>query len=199
MNTYKTKKEAAQSNKPTAPQNIQYPTHNPHSKSTTKDIIYIGLLSALCIVFTTIKVPLPTGAMVHLGTAALFSMASVFGGFYAGLAGAIGSGIFDLIMGHSQYTVFSIVIKGLAGVIVGILTVGWRHSLPARSISTLRILLAMLVGAVWTAAGYFVAWLVVLDSYIAAITRLPASFLTSGIGILVALLLIPILRRITSK
>ena len=169
------------------------------SRSTTKDIIYIGLLSALCIVFTTIKVPLPTGAMVHLGSAALFSIASVFGGFYAGLAGAIGSGIFDLIMGHSQYTLFSIVIKGLAGVIVGVLTVGWRPSIPARSISTPRILLAMLVGAIWTAAGYFVAWWVVLDSYIAAVTRLPASFLTSGIGILVALLLIPILRRIPRK
>ena len=98
------------------------------------------------------------------------------GGFYAGLAGAIGSGIFDLIMGHSQYTLFSIVIKGLAGVIVGVLTVGWRPSIPARSISTPRILLAMLVGAIWTAAGYFVAWWVVLDSYIAAVTRLPASF-----------------------
>ena len=164
-----------------------------------KDIIYIGLLSALCIVFTIIKVPLPTGAMVHLGSAALFSMASVFGGFYAGLAGAIGSGIFDLIMGHSQYTVFSIVIKGLAGVIVGLLTVGWRPSVPVRPVSTLRLLFAMCVGAIWTAAGYFVAWWVVLDSYIAAVTRLPASFLTSGIGILVALLLIPILRRIPRK
>ena len=167
--------------------------------STTKDIIYIGLLSALCFVFTTIKVPLPTGAMVHLGSAALFSIASVFGGFYAGLAGAIGSGIFDLITGYFQYTAFSIVIKGLTGVIVGLLTVGWRPSIPARSVSTPRILLAMLVGAIWTAAGYFVAWWVVLENYFAAVTRLPASFLTSGIGILVALLLIPILRRIPRK
>jgi len=187
-----------QSTNTATPQHTQ-PAISTSSRSTTKDIIYIGLLSALCIVFTTIKVPLPTGAMVHLGSAALFSIASVFGGFYAGLAGAIGSGIFDLIMGHSQYTLFSIVIKGLAGVIVGVLTVGWRPTIPARSISTPRILLAMLVGAIWTAAGYFVAWWVVLDSYIAAVTRLPASFLTSGIGILVALLLIPILRRIPRK
>ena len=167
--------------------------------SSVKDIIYIGLLSALCFVFTTLKVPLPTGAMVHLGSAALFSIASVFGGFYAGLAGAIGSGIFDLIAGHFQYTAFSIVIKGLTGVIIGLLTVGWRPSIPARFVSTPRILLAMLVGAIWTAAGYFVAWWVVLNSYTVAASNLPASFLTSGIGILVALLLIPILRRITSK
>ena len=145
------------------------------------------------------KVPLPTGAMVHLGSAALFSIASVVGGFYAGLAGAIGSGIFDLITGHFQYTVFSIVIKGLTGVIIGLLTVGWRPSVPARSVSTPRILLAMLVGAIWTAAGYFVAWWVVLNSYAVAANNLPASFLTSGIGILVALLLIPILRRIPRK
>ena len=117
MNTYKTNNDMTKSTNTATSQHTQ-PATSTSSRSTTKDIIYIGLLSALCIVFTTIKVPLPTGAMVHLGTAALFSMASVFGGFYAGLAGAIGSGIFDLIMGHSQYTLFSIVIKGLAGVIV---------------------------------------------------------------------------------
>ena len=198
MNTYKTNNDTTQVDNTAISQHANQSALT-SSKSTTKDIIYIGLLSALCIVFTTIKVPLPTGAIVHLGSAALFSIASVFGGFYAGLAGAIGSGIFDLIMGHSQYTVFSIIIKGLAGVIVGLLTVGWRPSVLARSISIPRILLAMLVGAIWTAAGYFVAWWVVLDSYIAAVTRLPASFLTSGIGILVALLLIPILRRIPRK
>lgn len=198
MNTYKTNNDTTQAAN-TATSQYTHQSTSTSSRSTTKDIIYIGLLSALCIVFTTIKVPLPTGAMVHLGSAALFSMASVFGGFYAGLAGAIGSGIFDLIMGHSQYTAFSIVIKGLAGVIVGLLTVGWRPAAPVRSVSTLRLLFAMIVGAIWTAAGYFVAWWIVLDSYIAALTRLPASFLTSGIGILVALLLIPILRRIPRK
>ena len=108
MNTYKTNNNTTQTNNPTTSQHTNQSVST-NSRSTSKDLIYIGLLSDLCIVFKTIKVPLPTGAMVHLGSAALFSMASVFGGFYAGLAGAIGSGIFDIIMGHSQYTVFSMV------------------------------------------------------------------------------------------
>ena len=63
MNTYKTNNDMTQSTNTATPQHTQ-PAISTSSRSTTKDIIYIGLLSALCIVFTTIKVPLPTGAMV---------------------------------------------------------------------------------------------------------------------------------------
>ena len=95
-------------------------------KLTAKDIIYIGLLSALCAIATVINIPIPGGAMVHLGSAALFTSSILFGGLYGGLAGAIGSGLFDLVMGHSAYTVFSIIIKGLAGLIIGLIATGYR-------------------------------------------------------------------------
>lgn len=168
-------------------------------KFTTKDIIYIGLLSAICMVATTIKVDLPNGSMAHLGSAALFTLSAVFGGLYGGLAGALGSGLFDLVMGHSQYTVFSIVIKGFAGVIVGLLTVGFAPFNKKAHPSMGRVLFAMIIGAIWTAAGYYVAWAVVLNSYHAAFVRLPASFITSGVGIAVAIFLIPVLRRIVRQ
>ena len=57
---------------------------------SVRDIIFIGLLSAMCVLATTIKVPFGTGAMVHLGTAMLYTIGIVFGGVYAGFAGAIG-------------------------------------------------------------------------------------------------------------
>lgn len=57
-----------------------------------RDVIYVGVLSALCAIATTILIPLPTGGMVHLGSAALFTISALFGGIYGGLAGAIGSG-----------------------------------------------------------------------------------------------------------
>ncbi|MGI6705831.1 MAG: ECF transporter S component [Clostridia bacterium] len=59
-----------------------------------RDIVRIGMLAALCIVATMIKIPYGHGAMVHLGTAAIFTFAILFGGVYAGLAGAIGSAFF---------------------------------------------------------------------------------------------------------
>ncbi|SUP42646.1 ECF transporter S component [Veillonella criceti] len=165
-----------------------------------RDIIYIGMLSALCALATTLLIPLPTGAMVHLGSAALFTIAALFGGLYGGLAGAIGSGLFDLVMGHSAYTLFSIIIKGLSGLIVGYMVVGFRpNPRKARESTWMRLLLAMLVGSIWTALGYFVAWEYVLNSFAAAVSRLPATFLTSGVGIIVALFLVNALRKVIHK
>ncbi len=42
-------------------------------KLKTRDIVYIGFIAALCAVATTIRIEIPGGAMVHLGSAALFS------------------------------------------------------------------------------------------------------------------------------
>lgn len=100
-------------------------------------------------------------------------------------------------MGHSAYTLFSIVIKGISGLVVGYMIVGFRpNPLKAREATFARLLSAMLVGAVWTALGYLVAWAYVLDSFMVAVGNLPASFLTSGIGIVVALFLVKGLRNI---
>lgn len=75
--------------------------------------------------------------------------------------------------------------------------VGFRpNPLKAREATFARLLSAMLVGAVWTALGYLVAWAYVLDSFMVAVGNLPASFLTSGIGIVVALFLVKGLRNI---
>ena len=63
--------------------------------------------------------------MVHLGSAALFTTSILFGGLYGGLGAAIGSALFDLFGGHTQYIVFSFFIKGIAGLIVGGMTAGY--------------------------------------------------------------------------
>ena len=84
-------------------------------KLSTRDIVYIGFIAALCAVATTIRIEIPGGAMVHLGSAALFTTSILFGGLYGGLGAAIGSALFDLFGGHTQYIVFSFFIKGIAG------------------------------------------------------------------------------------
>lgn len=169
-------------------------------KIKTYEILRVGLLAAVIALSTTILIPLPTGGMVHLGSAALFTVATLFGGFYGGLAGGIGSFLFDLVMGYSPYTLFSLIIKGVAGFLVGYISVGlYPPSLNRQPLSWGRLILALLVGTLWTALGYFIAWLIVLDSRALAIAHLPASFLTSGVGIVIALLLIPRLSKITRR
>lgn len=168
----------------------------------TKDVIFIGMLAAICAIATTLKVPLPTGAMVHLGTAAIFIIGIAFGGVYAGLAGAIGSAFFDLLMGFSPYTLWSFGIKGVAGFIVGSVAKGvWPE--PSYYSSgrgwLKKAVLGCILAAVWTLGGYILAWWQVLGSLAVALANIPASLLTSGIGMIVALVLSPKIRKLANR
>jgi uncharacterized membrane protein len=162
----------------------------------------IGMLAAICAIATTLKVPLPTGAMVHLGTAAIFIIGIAFGGVYAGIAGAIGSAFFDLLMGFSPYTLWSFVIKGVAGLIVGTIAKGlWPkvdyYNSGKRWLG--KALLGCVLAALWTLGGYILAWWQVLGSLAVALGNIPASLLTSGIGMIVALLLSPKIRKLVNR
>jgi uncharacterized membrane protein len=152
-------------------------------KLSIRDTITIGMLAAVCTVATTIKVPFGNGAMVHLGSAAIYTFAILFGGMYAGFAGAIGSALFDIAMGFSPYTLWSFVIKGVAGLIAGSIS----HSGGAKGKSLARNILALVLAAAWTLAGYLVAWTAVLGKFEAALANAPSSLMTSSAGILIAI------------
>jgi uncharacterized membrane protein len=152
-------------------------------KFSTRDLTMIGMLAALCVVGTTIKIPFGQGAMVHLGSAAIFTSGLLFGGVYAGLAGAIGSAFFDILMGFSPYTLWSFLIKGIAGYLAGTIA----HSGGSNGKSFVRDVLALIVAAAWTLAGYLVAWTFVIGKWEVAVLNWPASVMTSSAGILVAI------------
>lgn len=153
----------------------------------------IGMLAAICVISTFIKIPFGAGAMVHLGSAFIFTAAGIFGGVYTGLAAAIGSALYDLLMGFSPYTLWSFCIKGVAGLIAGYIAVGVypQH----KPYSLYRHLLAMLLAAIWTLAGYILAWWQVIGSFTVALANTPASLLTSFVGLIVAVILTPLLRK----
>jgi len=163
------------------------------------DLIMIGMLAAVCVIATMIKVPLPTGGMVHLGTAAVFVTGALFVGVYAGWAAAIGSAFFDLLMGFSPYTLWSFVIKGIAGFAVGIVACGLWPENNAGNRWFARALAGMLIGGICNLAGYILAWWAVIGSWAVALGNSPSSLLTSGIGMILALLILPKLRKVLQK
>ena len=171
---------------------------------TIKDTITIGVLAGMCAIATSLKIPLGVGAMVHLGTAFMFTVAIVQGGVYAGLSAAIGSAFFDLLMGFSPYTPWSFFIKGIAGLLAGTIAHGlWpqehRQYSDANRRWLLRAVIGCLVAAAWTLGGYMVAWWQVTGSLTVAISNMPASLLTSGVGLPIALLLAPRLRKALNR
>lgn len=157
---------------------------------TVFDIALVGILSALVVIGTMLRIPLGKEASVHLGSAVIYIAALVFGGVPACLAGAMGSAAFDIMFGLGAYTPWSIVIKGTAGLVAGLLSPrldgdGGRLS----KAHFLRQLIALLVSAVIIMGGYLLAWTVNLGSFASALGNLPATLLTSGLGILPAMLL----------
>lgn len=171
-------------------------------KFGVRDIVFAGVLAGMCAVATSIKIPFGVGAMIHLGSAFIFTVAIIFGGVYAGLAGAIGSALFDLVMGFSPYTVWSFVIKGIAGLIAGTIAKGlWpetgRWTVGNKWLG--RAITGCVLAAAWTLAGYTVAWWQVTGSLATAFANMPSSLLTSGVGLIIALLLSPKLRKVLNR
>lgn len=165
-----------------------------------RDVVFIGVLSSMCVIATTIKIPFGAGAMVHLGSASIFLAGILFGGVYAGMSGALGSALFDLVMGHSPYTVWSFFIKGIAGFIVGTVAAGlWPESSPVNKPWILRAVLGCILAAAWTLGGYIVAWSQVTGSMGVALSNSSSSLMTSGVGFFVAMLLASKLRRAIKK
>lgn len=170
-----------------------------------RDLVFIGVLSAMCTIATTIKIPFGVGAMIHLGSAMIYTTGIVFGGVYAGFAGALGSAFFDLIMGYSPYTLWSFIIKGIAGLIVGVTAKGlWPERRPTvasilGSNLMFRSIIACVFGAAWTLGGYLVAWWQVTGSWAVAVSNAPGSLLTSSAGMAVALILAPRLRKVLNR
>ncbi len=155
---------------------------NNKQKFSINDIVSTAMLIALVILSTFIKIPFG-GAMVHLGSAAIFLSGILFGGKKAAIAGSVGSFLFDLLIGQGAYTLWSLMIKGLAGFTVG--TVAWSGGKKGKVMS--RNVIACLAGAVVTLIGYEIAWAVVGGSIQFAIANIPASLLTSSLGMLVAI------------
>ena len=177
---------------------------NNKRRLTIKDTVTIGVLAGMCAIATSLKIPLGVGAMVHLGTAFMFTVAIVQGGVYAGLSAAIGSAFFDLLMGFSPYTPWSFFIKGIAGLLAGTIAHGlWPQEHPHYSDANrrwlLRAVIGCLVAAAWTLGGYMVAWWQVTGSLTVAISNMPASLLTSGVGLPIALLLAPRLLKALNR
>ena len=155
-----------------------------NKKLTVKDIVITALLAAICFVATYIHIPFGK-AMIHLGTTAIFISAMLFGGVKGGLAGGIGLGLFDLLGGYVAYAPWTLLTKGLTGLVCGLISFAGRKNGGFGRQSAFDIL-GCLAGGVISLAGYIAADCVIYDMGVAYINAI-ASLTTTGIGIVIAL------------
>ncbi|MFA9398476.1 MAG: ECF transporter S component [Clostridiaceae bacterium] len=163
---------------------------------TTKKIVRIGLLSALCFAATFIRIPLPflgPNSMVHLGTTVLF-ISAVLVGSEAGWAGAIGCSLFDLML-MPIYAIPTFIIKGLQGYVVG--KIVFMNNKEGNSF--VQNLVGFLVGSIISLLGYFLTDGIIYGNWTTALVSTLGSLLTSGIGIIFAMIIITLIRPIINK
>ena len=98
------------------------------------------------------------------------------------------------------FTLLLIFIKGIAGLIVGGMTAGYLPpSITKPTASFTRILIALIIGTIWTAFGYFLAWWFVLESAAVAASKIQYSLITSAAGVVVAIILTPKLQKVVRR
>ena len=147
----------------------------------TKKVVLSGLMIALvCIATMAIQIPVPgTNGYVNIGDSIIFITSILFGPVSGMIAGSVGSALADLLSGYTHWALFTLVIKGFEGYIVGLIL---------RSSNTIfKNILATLVGMAVMVLGYFIAGSILEGSFIVAVRSIPSNIIQGAVSIVLAI------------
>ncbi len=121
-------------------------------KMDSRNLAAMAIMGALTTVVTMFALPFaPTGGFFNLGDAIVMTTALIFGPIVGAVAGGVGSALADLLLGYSEFAPFTLLIKGLEGLLIGIIAGGKGKT------SLARLAVAWVVGGVVIVGGYWVA------------------------------------------
>lgn len=152
----------------------------------TKDVCLQGLMIALVTVSTMVfQVPVSaTQGYIHLGDSMILLISIFFGWRYGMVAGGVGSALADLLSGYAHWVPFTLIIKGLMGLIIGKVA---DYAGKEGSFFRLRNLLGSVLGLVWMIVGYFLGGAVLKSSFLVAATSIPENAVQAGAGLVIFL------------
>ncbi len=152
-----------------------------------RTIAITAVMTAVIFVLTRlIQIPTPAKGYVHLGDAGIFFTAFAFGPWVGGIAGGLGTALADVTSGYPQWAIFSFLVHGLQGLVVGWLVV--------RQQEWQWILVAVGIGSAIVVVGYFFAGIVLMGLATAA-AEIPANIVQALSGGLVGAPLFVAVRR----
>lgn len=140
-------------------------------------LIYTALLTALCCVATmVIPIPTPTGGYLNAGDIVVVLSALLAGPLYGGIAAGCGSALADVLGSYMLYAPGTLVIKGCAAVVAGLIFRSSRQNFRSA-------LIASVCGELCMVLGYFAfeAW--VLGMGLGAAVEIPGNAMQAIAGI----------------
>lgn len=151
-----------------------------------RQITTYAMLIALTVALSlTILIPVPaTNGFITLCEVGIYTAASLFGPIGGLVVGGSSGLLIDLISGYPQWAIFSLLIHGLQGLIVGL--IGRQ--------TTLRWFLGLLTGSVVMIIGYLLAgWF--LYGWPAGVASIPGNMIQNLFGIALTYPLVSGLKR----
>lgn len=158
----------------------------PLPSGSLKYYTVLALVASVVLVATMfLKLPTPTG-YIHLGDGIIYAASLAFGPVFGAISGAVGSTLADILGGYAIWAPWTLVIKGIAGWLIGKLGHGQPRS---------RQILAMIVAAVWTVAGYALGTSLMYSPK-AALAESLGNVVQTGSGVIIGMVLGPALKSI---
>ncbi len=157
-------------------------------QSITLIVAQAGIMAALVAVATfLIQIPIPaTKGYLNFGDIVIFVSALTFGPIVGGFAGGVGSAISDIVSGYAYFSPFTLVIKGLEGLIAGLI---------ANRLSSKRDVVAVVIGGLEMVSGYFLAEFFGLSEGWTALGEVPFNILQVTVGGTAGIAIALLLRR----
>lgn len=146
-------------------------------------------LTFIATAFINIRLPIQAnGGLIHLGNVVLFTAAVLFGRKIGALAGGIGMALFDLMGGWVSWAPFTLIIVGLMGWSVGLITekkqgFGW-------------LIISYVVALLLKVSGYYIAEGILYGNWIVPAASIAGNVVQVTVGAVIATPLIFSLKKI---
>lgn len=129
---------------------------------TQKTVLYGMLISLVCIGTMAIKIHIPvTNGFINVGDAFIIISSLLFGPVAGLIAGGVGSAMADLLSGYAHYAVFTLIVKGIEGYIIG-----WVFLKLGKT--KMAGIYASLLGVSFMVFGYFLVAAFMYSSFVVA-------------------------------
>ncbi|WP_296647914.1 ECF transporter S component [Romboutsia sp. 13368] len=147
----------------------------------TKLIVLNGLLIAfVCVATMVIQIPVPmTEGYVNIGDSIIFVTSIVFGPIPGMIAGGIGSALADILTGYSHWALFTLIIKGFEGYIVGFIV--------RKNTNLIKSILATLLGVIIMVFGYLISGAFLQGSFIVSLGSVPSNIIQGIVSMVIGI------------
>ena len=155
-------------------------------------IVLTALGMALVFIATMfIKIPNALDGYFNLGDGFILLFSSFLNPFESFLIGGLGSGLADVAGGYAYYFIFTLIIKGLEGVVVSII-MSKNKTKPAQIGS-------YTLGSIIMVFGYFIAKYILKQSWGMALAEVLPNVVQGVVGIVIALIVYPIVKNLVKN